>query len=78
MEQGIECSDCAGAVKAVFGVADLASSTVSLLSAGLDSQWSDGHENQHIAAGNRLGDGSMKNFITRDLSLKTTGQLSIG
>ncbi len=30
MEKGIECSDCAGAVKAVFGVADLASSTVSL------------------------------------------------
>ncbi|EEZ87343.1 conserved hypothetical protein [Vibrio harveyi 1DA3] len=78
IEKGIQCSDCAGAVNAVFGVADLASSTVSILPAGLDSQWSDGHTNQHIAAGNRLGDGSMKNFITRELPITTSGQLSIG
>ncbi|NMV05717.1 two-component system response regulator, partial [Vibrio parahaemolyticus] len=32
----------------------------------------------HIAAGNRLGGGSMKNFITRDLPLSVAGQLSIG
>ncbi|BDR12812.1 response regulator [Vibrio sp. STUT-A11] len=78
IEKGIECSECAGAINAVFGVADLASSTVSILPAGLDSQWSNGVSNQHIAAGNSLGDGSMKNFITRDLSLSTSGQLSIG
>ncbi|MED5505575.1 MAG: response regulator [Pseudomonadota bacterium] len=78
IEKGIQCSECAGAVDAVFGIADLASASVSILPAGLDSQWSDGHENQHIAAANRLGDGSLKNFITRDLPLKTNGQLSIG
>ncbi len=78
LEKGIECSECAGPVNAVFGIADLASSTVSILPAGLDSQWSNGVSNQHIAAGNSLGDGSLKNFITRDLPLSTTGQLSIG
>ncbi|EPM4285377.1 response regulator [Vibrio alginolyticus] len=78
IEKGIECSGCAGAVNAVFGVADLASSSVSILPAGLDSHWSDGNTNQHIAAGNRLGGGSMKNFITRDLPLSVAGQLSIG
>ncbi|EOX4080395.1 response regulator [Vibrio alginolyticus] len=78
IEKGIECSECAGAVNAVFGVADLASSSVSILPAGLDSHWSDGNTNQHIAAGNRLGGGSMKNFITRDLPLSFAGQLSIG
>ncbi|HHX8588923.1 response regulator [Vibrio alginolyticus] len=78
IEKGIECSECAGAVNAVFGVADLASSSVSILPAGLDSHWSDGNTNQHIAEGNRLGGGSMKNFITRDLPLSVAGQLSIG
>ena len=78
IEKGIECSECAGAVNAVFGVADLASSSVSILPAGLDSHWSDGNTNQHIAAGNCLGAGSMKNFITRDLPLGVAGQLSIG
>lgn len=78
IEKGIECSECAGAVNAVFGVADLASPSVSILPAGLDSHWSDGNMNQHIAAGNRLGGGSMKNFITRDLPLSVAGQLSIG
>ncbi|MDV6251589.1 response regulator [Vibrio sp. EA2] len=78
LEKGIECSECAGPINAVFGIADLASSTVSILPAGLDSQWSNGVSNQHIAAGNSLGDGSLKNFITRDLPLSTTGQLSIG
>jgi hypothetical protein len=48
------------------------------LPAGLDSQWSNGDSNQHIAAGNSLGGGSLKNFITRDLPLNTAGQLSIG
>ncbi|GAJ73257.1 LOW QUALITY PROTEIN: response regulator [Vibrio sp. JCM 18904] len=78
LKKEIECSECAGAVNAVFGVADLASSSVSILPAGLDSHWSDGNTNQHIAAGNRLGGGSMKNFITRDLPLSVAGQLSIG
>ncbi len=78
IEKGIYCSECAGAVNALFGVADLASATVSILPAGLDSQWSNGDAVQHIEAGNSLGDGSMKNFITRDLPLNTAGQLAVG
>ncbi len=78
IEKGITCSKCAGPVNAVFGVADLASSTVAILPAGLDSQWSNGDAKQHIEAGNCLGNGSMKNFITRDLPLTTTGKLSVG
>ncbi|AXY00639.1 response regulator [Vibrio alfacsensis] len=78
VEKGIQCSNGTGAVNALFGIADLASSSVSILPAGLDSQWSDGHDNQHITAGNQLGNGSMKNFITRDLPIDVTGQLTIG
>ncbi|MGR5322619.1 response regulator [Vibrio sp. DNB22_17_1] len=78
IEKGILCSEGTGVVNAVFGIADLASATVSILPAGLDSQWSDGVANQHIAASNRLGDGCMKNFITRDLPIDSNGQLSIG
>lgn len=78
MEKGIQCSKCAGPVNAVFGLADFASSTVTILPAGLDSQWVGGDTRQHIEAGNRLGDGSMKNFITRDLSIHDSGRLSIG
>lgn len=78
IEKGIACSKCAGPVNAVFGVADLASSTVSILPAGIESQWINGDAKQHIDGGHCLGDGSMKNFITRDLPLTTAGQLSVG
>ena len=78
IEKGIQCSDCTGAVDAIFGIADLASASISILPAGLDSQWFDGQENRHIAAANKLGDGSLKNFITKDLPLNGNGQLSVG
>ncbi len=78
IEKGIACSKCANPVNAVFGIADLASSTVSILPAGLESMWANGDVTQHIEAGNSLGNGSLKNFITRDLPLTTAGQLSVG
>lgn len=78
IEKGIQCSECAAPVNAVFGVADLASSSISILPAGLDSQWINGNMNHHVPAGMSLGEGSVKNFITRDLTINTNGQLSIG
>ncbi len=78
IEKGIACSECAGPVNALFGVADLASSTVEILPAGLDSQWQTGDNTQQIEDGNCLGQGCMKNFITRDLPLTTAGKLSVG
>ncbi|MDF2153794.1 response regulator [Vibrio sp. CAU 1672] len=78
VEKGIQCSECAGPVEAMFGIADLASATVSILPAGLESRWSNGSSSQHIPAGNRLGDNSLRNFITRELAISSTGELSVG
>ncbi len=78
IEKGIACSKCAGPVNALFGVADFASSTVAILPAGLESQWANGDAKQRIEAGNSLGNGSLKNFITRDLPLTTVGKMSVG
>ncbi len=77
IEKGIACSEGTAPVTALFGVADLGAGTISVLPAGLDSQWSNGYQNQHIAAGETLGAGSVKNFITRDLEIGRGGQLAL-
>lgn len=77
VERGIECSDCAEPVAAVFGLANLSDGTLSILPAGLDSQWSNGYMTQHIAAGVKLGENCMKNFITKDLLIHNACQLSL-
>lgn len=76
LEKGIECSECANPINAVFGIADLSEGTLSILPAGLDSQWSNGYLTQHIAAGVSLGQNCLKNFITKDLPINSTCQLS--
>ncbi|MEZ8643839.1 response regulator [Vibrio cyclitrophicus] len=77
LEKGIHCSKCATPVDALFGVANLAEGTISILPAGLDGRWSNGEVNQHIAAGERLGENCKKNFITRDLPIEKGCQLSM-
>lgn len=78
LEKGVECSPCAKPVSALLGVADLTDGTLSILPAGLDSQWSNGYMTQHIAAGNNLGENCLKNFITKDLLIHGGCQLSLG
>jgi len=80
LEKGIECSPCSNSVSvsALFGVADLSDGTLSILPAGLDSQWSNGYMTQHIAAGVNLGENCLKNFITKDLIIHTGCQISLG
>jgi hypothetical protein len=77
IEKGIDCSMCTTPINALFGVADLAEGTISILPAGLDGQWSNGEFNQHIAASERLGDNCKQNFITRDLPIQKGGQLRL-
>ncbi|MFV8462467.1 response regulator [Vibrio campbellii] len=77
LEKGIRCSACSTPVNALFGVANLAEGTISILPAGLDGRWSNGEMNQHIAAGERLGENCKKNFITRDLPIEQGCQLSL-
>ncbi|QXO19247.1 MULTISPECIES: response regulator [Vibrio] len=77
VERGLECSECAEPVAALFGVANLSDGTLSLLPAGLDSQWSNGYMTQHIAAGVNLGENCLKNFITKDLLIHDACQLSL-
>ncbi|MEH0666481.1 response regulator [Vibrio scophthalmi] len=77
LEKGMQCSDCGAPVKALFGVADLCSGKLSLLPAGLDAQWSNGYQSQHIPSGVKLGENCAKNFITTDLSIQSACQLSL-
>lgn len=78
LEKGLECSPCAKPVSALFGAANLTDGTLSILPAGLDSQWSNGYMTQHIAAGVNLGENCLKNFITKDLLIHDGCKLSLG
>ncbi|MDR9826243.1 response regulator [Vibrio sp. FNV 38] len=75
IERGIECSEGAGPVPAIFGLADLPSGTVDILPAGLGCRWSSDEFKQIICEGERLGSQSLKNFITRDLPINRAGRL---
>ncbi|MGC9403319.1 response regulator [Vibrio genomosp. F10] len=77
IERGISCSTCANPVNAIFGIADLAEGSVTILPAGLDAQWSNGYTSQHIAGGVMLGDNCNKNFMTSDLAINSACQLSL-
>ncbi|KII77134.1 response regulator [Vibrio renipiscarius] len=67
LEKGINCADCATPIRALFGVADVAEGTISLLPAGIESRYRSGELVKHIPAGVRLGEKCMKNFTTTDL-----------
>lgn len=77
LEKGVKCSDCSSPVRALFGVADLSTGTMSVLPAGLDAQWGNGYFSQHIQAGSLLGDNCGKNFMTTELPINTACQLSV-
>lgn len=77
IERGMNCSEGIDEVSALLGVADLASGTVSLLPAGLDCQWSNGYAQSHIRSGVKLGDNSLRNFLTKDLPIRSGCQISL-
>lgn len=77
IEKGISCTQCADPIPAVFGIADMVEGTMSILPAGLKSNWLQQDTNQSIEPGIKLGDGCTKNFITSDLPMKKGGDLMI-
>ncbi|PAR39752.1 two-component system response regulator [Vibrio metoecus] len=77
IERGICCSDCIGKVSALFGVADVAGGTLSLLPAGLNCQWSNGYVQHRVTSGVQLGDNSLRNFITKDLPIRSACQITL-
>lgn len=77
IEKGIQYSACSTPLKALFGVADLSAGSLSILPAGLESQWSNGYFSQPIPAGMMLGDKCGKNFITSDLPIQSACQLTL-
>ncbi|MGF1695968.1 response regulator [Vibrio kyushuensis] len=77
IEKGIECSECAKPVNALFGIADLSEGSLTILPAGLEGQWSNGYISQHISGGVKLGESCNKNFMTSDLSINSACQLSL-
>jgi len=77
IEKGIECSDCAAPAKALFGVADLAEGTISILPAGLDANFSSEIYAQHIDAGVSLGEKCRQNPIVDGLSITHASNLSL-
>ncbi len=77
VEKALSCSDPASPVNALFGLVDLSSGSMSILPAGMESQWSNGTLTQHIAAGVSLGENCAKNFITKDLPIENGCRLSL-
>lgn len=75
LEKGISCTDCAGPINALFGIADMVDGNLSILPAGLKSNWMAEGRNQAIESGIELGQGCVKNFVTSDLSMKKGGDL---
>lgn len=75
VEKGISCTQCSAPINALFGIADMVESTISLLPAGLRSNWLQDGQNQAIEKGNKLGEGCTRNFITSDLPMQQGGEL---
>lgn len=77
VEQGIRCTECSGAVNAVFGLVDTANGTLSVLPAGLDSQWRQEPNSTSVKGGIRLGEKATGNFMTKGIVLKGNSQLVV-
>ncbi len=77
IEKGLTCSSSVNPVKALFGLVDVSAGTMSILPAGLESQWSNDQLTQHIAAGVDLGENCVKNFMTKDLPVGQQCRLSL-
>jgi CheY-like chemotaxis protein len=60
IEKGIQCSDYADSIDALFGVADLANHTISILSTGLEAKWVSASSSTHIEPTSALGEGLNK------------------
>ncbi|CAM3687369.1 Regulator of RpoS [Vibrio aerogenes CECT 7868] len=76
LEKGISCTRTASPISAILGIVNVVDGTLSVLPAGMDCHWSNGHCSQHIAGGVELGNNCRKNFITQDLPLGDLTQLS--
>lgn len=77
VEHGVSCSDCSGAVSALFGIADTVHSTLSILPAGLNGLWKSHSADIKLDGGNKLGNKCMCNFITKDLPIGEKSQLMV-
>ncbi|MFV0576977.1 MAG: response regulator [Vibrio sp.] len=82
IEKGISCTKCSGPINALFGIADMVDSSISILPAGLGCTWNPTdtfhREMRHkIDKGIRLGEGCTGNFITSDLPMKQGGELVV-
>lgn len=75
IEKGIGCIQCADPIPAIFGIADMVEGTISILPAGITSNWMQQGKNQAIEMGIKLGEGCTKNFVTSDLPMKKGGEL---
>ncbi|MFH0257110.1 response regulator [Vibrio rumoiensis] len=75
VEKGISCTQCSEPINALFGIADMVENTISILPAGLKSNWLFDGNNQWIEKGIKLGEGCTKNFVTSHLPMKKDGEL---
>ncbi len=70
LEKGIDCTDCAAPIKAVFGIANLADGSVSILPAGLDVSLSSQKEGMtQISAQRCLGNKCLYNPMLTDVTI---------
>ncbi|RQW63160.1 response regulator [Vibrio viridaestus] len=77
LEKGLQCSEYTTKASVLIGLADLTYGQLSIMPAGLDCNWSNGSQSLRIEGGRNLGDNCMKNFMTKDLPMKSKTQLAI-
>lgn len=77
VEKGLECTDCASPVSAIFGIADMVDGTVDIVSTGIKAIWSTEQGNVSISPGNKLGENGVKNPMMAALEMGSSGKLTI-
>ncbi|MGF1910352.1 response regulator [Vibrio kasasachensis] len=69
LEKGINCAECAAPIDAVFGIANVAEGTVSLLPAGLEARFSGKDGSRQVTPSRRLGESCASNHQIADLMI---------
>lgn len=77
LEQGIECTECAAKVGAIFGVVDMTDCSIEIIPAGLEAIWTDGQKSFHILPGNKLGDSCVDNDVLKSLPVGVNSKLTL-
>ncbi|MDV7103159.1 response regulator [Vibrio sp. TH_r3] len=77
LHHGLECLDGNASVAALFGIVDTSDRSVSIVPAGLEAIWTQGHDTIHIDANHFLGSESLDDILPTSLNMTSCAKLNI-